>query len=96
MACAFLAASQYATADEHLTPALLTTGEQSLQNLIQIPNWRGDAELLILCGARLAADRQRQINGRTTRTITVSYLEPDPADIFFVTLAAARVHIRPE
>ncbi len=56
MACTFLAASQYATADEHLTPALLTSGEQSLQSLIQFPDWRGDAEISILCGARLAAD----------------------------------------
>ena len=39
-----------------MTPALLSSGEQSLQNLIEFPDWRGDAEISILCGARLAAD----------------------------------------
>ncbi len=53
---AVLVASQCAWADDQLTPALLTSGEQSLQSLIQFPDWRGDAEISILCGARLAAD----------------------------------------
>ncbi|MFQ6005547.1 MAG: energy transducer TonB [Woeseia sp.] len=41
---------------DDLTPARLGDGEQSLQQLIQFPSWRGDAAISILCGARLAAD----------------------------------------
>jgi hypothetical protein len=52
----FLAASSQAAEEDYLTPALLTSGEQSLQNLIEFPEWRGDADISILCGARLAAD----------------------------------------
>lgn len=51
-----LLANQYAWAEDQLAPALLSTGEQSLQSLIQFPDLCGDAEISILCGARLAAD----------------------------------------
>ncbi len=56
LASAMLLSSQNAGADNQFAPALLTGGEQSLQSLIQFPDWRGDAEISILCGARLAAD----------------------------------------
>ena len=39
-------------AGDELIPALLSSGEQGLQNLIEFPDWRGDAEISILCGAR--------------------------------------------
>jgi hypothetical protein len=48
--------SPIAATEDDLTPALLSSGEQSLQSLIEFPDWRGDAEISILCGARLAAD----------------------------------------
>lgn len=53
---ALLLASQHASADDELTPALLSSGEQRMQSLIRFPDWRGDAETSILCGVRLAAD----------------------------------------
>ncbi len=56
LATAVLFSNQYAAASDELTPALLSSGEQSLQSLIQFPKWRGDAEISILCGARPAAD----------------------------------------
>jgi len=56
LAISLLFFSQIAATEDELTPALLSTGEQSLQNLIEFPDWRGDAEISILCGARLAAD----------------------------------------
>ena len=56
LSSAVLLAGQYAWAEDQLAPALLTSGEQSLQSLIQFPDWRGDVEISILCGARLAAD----------------------------------------
>jgi hypothetical protein len=52
---ASLAADDHATV-VRLTPALLSSGEQSLQHLIEFPDWRGDAEISILCGARLSAE----------------------------------------
>lgn len=56
LSSAMLLAGQYAWAEDQLAPALLTSGEQSLQSLIQFPDWRGDMVISILCGARLAAD----------------------------------------
>ncbi len=53
---ATLFASHVSAAGDQLMPALLSSGEQSLQGLIEFPDWRGDAEISILCGARLAAD----------------------------------------
>lgn len=56
LATTSLAGSGTGAADDKLVPAKLGTGEQSLQQLIQFPSWRGDATISILCGARLAAD----------------------------------------
>jgi hypothetical protein len=51
-----LLASQNSAAEDELTPALLNSGENSLQNLIEFPDWHGDVEISILCGAPLASD----------------------------------------
>lgn len=56
LATSILFFSPIAATEDDLTPALLSSGEQSLQSLIEFPDWRGDAEISILCGARLAAD----------------------------------------
>lgn len=56
LTAAALITHQIEAADDELTPALLSSGEQSLQNLIEFLDWRGDAGISILCGARLAAD----------------------------------------